>query len=209
HTSKNAYFGINVPAALPIVPLWNKNAVAHGWPPGRVVWTPYGITDVAPYVSQALQGGTQSAVMGSDNGDDDKLVAGVRQAGSNIPIVRLGVTTSQADLKAMGSSITNVYSVAQYLPPSLTSNAAVMKFNDAMNAVDSSAVKDDASEATYTGVELFAAAAKLAGSLTPAGIEAALNTHTFNLGLLPAVQFSQPAPGCGYPRCFNDWFMPT
>jgi len=203
--TKNVYAGINVPAALASIPAWNATFKARGWPQGQVVLTPPGIPDAAPYAAKILQGGTQSVAMATDNSDIDKLTVAIRQDGSKIPLVRSALTTNAGDIKTLGQYGKDTYVLSSFLSPNDTSNAAVKNYVTQMNAISPSASKDDGSEGSWTNVYLFAEAAKLASSMTPAGIIAALNTHTFKLGLLPAVQFSKPVAGCGYARCFNDF----
>lgn len=208
-TTKNVYAGINVAAALASIPAWNATFTAHGWPTGRVVLTPPGIPDAAPYASTILQGGTESVVLASDAGDDDLLQAAIRQAGSNVPTVRSSLTTSSKDISTLGSNATNMFVGSGLLPPSDTSNPTVQAYVSQINAVSSTAAKDEASEWAWMNVYLFAQAAKYGSTYAPADITQSLNTHTFNLGLLPPVQFSTPVAGCGYPRCFNDWATAT
>src|SRR5882762_5306543 len=55
----------------------------------------------------------------------------------------------------------------------------------------------------WAAVQLFAQAAKKATTIDPAGIMAALDAGTFDIKVVPPLQFKTPSPELGYPRVFN------
>jgi branched-chain amino acid transport system substrate-binding protein len=125
------------------------------------------------------------------------------QSGSKVPVAT--VTLDPPTVKALGSAGNGLEVPLQFLPPSLTANPAVARFDKAMNAVDPSADKDIESENAYSSVELVAAEIKGMTPVTSRALVRKLNSTTdVNLGLLPPVQFTKPSTVFSlFPRIFN------
>jgi ABC-type branched-subunit amino acid transport system substrate-binding protein len=202
HSKKNSFAYPDIPSAGPSVPAWNDTFKAHGWPTGKVIPVPVPAPDATPYAAAAVSGGIKSVavILGSEN---NKLIIAIRQSGSNVPIIQTADAESADQIKALGKYASNTYLLSGLVTPAVTSNKTVQNYIRQMNAVDPTAEKDTFSEGAWAEVYLFAQAAKVAPSVTASGVETALNDHTFNLGLLPPVQFKTPVPACGQPRCFN------
>jgi ABC-type branched-subunit amino acid transport system substrate-binding protein len=203
HSKKNSFAYPDLPAAGAAVPAWNDTFKAHGWPTGKAIAVPIPVPDPTPYAAAAVSGGTKAVAITLGAGENNKLIIAIRQSGSNVPIIQTADAESADQVKALGKYASNTYLLSGLVAPSVTSNKTVQNYIRQMNAVDPKAQKDAFSESAWTEVYLFAQAAKLAPSVTASGVETALNDHTFNLGVLPPVQFKTPVPACGEPRCFN------
>ena len=160
-----------------------------------------GETDYAPVVAAAEQ--HQGIMLTLAATQLVPFMQAYAQSGSKVPVV--AVTIDNQTISTLGPTANGIQLPLQMLPASLTTNPAVEKYDQAMNAIDPKAAKDYESETAYLAVELVADEIRGMSSVTPANLASKLNATTgVNLGLLPSVQFTKPSTLYTlFPRIFN------
>ncbi|HEY3258769.1 MAG TPA: ABC transporter substrate-binding protein [Pseudonocardiaceae bacterium] len=177
---------------------------ARGVAAPRMVPVPAGAPDMSSYAAAVLQNKPDGVYIAMAPADIDKLIMAIRQTGSKVAISRSGTSLSGTSLTTLGPAAEGILINAQF-PPNSSSNPAIQEFITAMKAEDPSASLSDTAKNSWAAVMLFKQAAERATSIDPAGIKAALDSNTFDLKLLPEVQFKTPNPAVGadFPRAFN------
>ena len=141
----------------------------------KSVLAPMASPDFSSQASSTATGGTNGVMMASATQEIPKMVTDLRQANFTGPVALIDSFVDTSTVSAMGSYANGLLVSGLLDPTTETSNPAVKEFVSAMNAEDSSALKDGIAEHAWNGFDLFGQVAKtISGPVTAASLLKAL-----------------------------------
>jgi ABC-type branched-subunit amino acid transport system substrate-binding protein len=181
-----------VPQAAQLVQLAGIGLAPYKLKPANTVQIPVGTPDMSSYAAAAMAGGTDAIAVVLAPTDGANFVQALRDASFKGAIV-CATTTVVRDIDAgFGELMEGVYAVDNFRPASETRNSAVKRMVDEISASGYDGPIDQVLENAWASVHLLA---QVAGSITAvdaASVLAALPTTTFDIGIMPPVDFSKP-----------------
>jgi ABC-type branched-subunit amino acid transport system substrate-binding protein len=168
----------------------------------KIVSVDGGATDIRPQVASLLSGGTDCVFPSVSQTIGINLVKVVGDSGQKVKISQFTTVAPVASLRQIGAAAQGMYASSQYQMPG--TSAAGDKFSNAMTAADPKAPQDDAAEAAYTGVLIFAQVTKsLTDFSAPKVLDALNNAKNIDVGTIaPIPSFPADSGIPGAPRMF-------
>jgi ABC-type branched-subunit amino acid transport system substrate-binding protein len=168
---------------------------------GKQVEMPLGSADVSPFVAAAEEGNPDAIVILHAPGEAAKMIAGLRQAGSDAKLIVSSTSLTESNLASLGDAADGVFYTAEFLPPA-TGSDRVLRYVEEVDAIDADAPKDDFGQNAYAAVTAFAAVAQTIDEITGEALIAALNAaEDVDLGIGPVISFTESQGGID--RMFN------
>lgn len=170
----------------------------------HLISIPAAAVDVSPYVAQAKRDKLVDLATFSPTATLSFIKDYIAGGGSPGSIVTSASTLTPALIKSLGTKAEGL-KISSLFIPAADSTPAAQQFSKDMDAVNSSAAKDEVAENSYLAVKLFAAAAK--GHQPKDGTDVASEVAALtnlDLGLIPPLSFNKAVAGSPAPRVFND-----
>jgi branched-chain amino acid transport system substrate-binding protein len=199
---------VNLSATAGLPALANIGLAPHGLKLLNSVALPMNSPDMSPYVAAATAHGADGISMILQPADLENFVKAAKQAGFQGKLVSDSANVLRDIQNGFTSDMNGVYTVDECLPATDTSNPAVQKMDNEVNAVDTKVVKDYTVEDAWASVYLLAQAAKGMTNITAPAVLAAMPSVTnFDVGVFPPVNFSQPITTIPGLHIFNPYVV--
>jgi ABC-type branched-subunit amino acid transport system substrate-binding protein len=163
----------------------------QGMDPARSVVAPLATTDYSSFAAAAMQGGTDAVVVTGSEATATLEAKALYQQGFKGTVISVSACISTGAVPNLGDAAEGLYVVGLMQSPSVSSDL-MTRFAASMDAVDSSAKKDELALSAYAGVKLFAAVAENLDDVNAETVLAALKNAkpgTYDIG------FTAPLPG--------------
>jgi ABC-type branched-subunit amino acid transport system substrate-binding protein len=167
----------------------------------KTVTTAQTTTDLGPPVATLLSGGTDCVFVGANPGVALGVVKAVHNSGKNVKVSQTTAIVPATELRKMRDAAQGLYASSPLLLPG---TPAGDRFSAAMDAIDPNAPDDEFAEEAYTGVLIFAQAARSLTDFSPANVLKALNSakdiKVDTIAPIPSFPADSGIPGM--PRAF-------
>ena len=143
------------------------------------------MTDFRAQVATLLEGGTDCAWTASTSTPMLALAKAAASSGEELKLANNAASLSGDDLKSLGDDAQGIYISSAFKLPGTPEGD---DFASAMDAVDSSASKDQNAQSAFAAVKVFAAATKdLSDFSAPKVLEALNSAKDIDTGVLPTI----------------------